>query len=254
MAKVTREDRIRKVIALLNLADNNSSDQEKAKARIAAEAMMSKYSITENELKTTEFKVHVCELEVKSCPGWYKRIWYDVGTMLGCYVIYIKTPTGHNAQFHICGPEEEVIHLEYIARALHAQINQMAYQFFYDQPDMDRADRMPYRRGLAVRAIERLEELVDHVYETQSSGGFEDNLDDDGDDNPFAVVLVKDKMELAKQHYFEETGMTDDDVTTTRQRVPMPTGAYYQGYSDGDKLGLNKGVKSGGNENAKQMG
>ncbi|MCP5016216.1 MAG: DUF2786 domain-containing protein [Ketobacter sp.] len=232
----SREDRIKKILALLNLADNNSSDHQGDQARKAAKALMSKYSVTKGDLESAEYKNKRIEIEYKSCPEWYKRIWFEVGELLGLYVVYIKTGRGRQAKFHVTGPEEEITHLDYIAHALHNQINALAYKYFYARPDMDRAERMPYRNGLSVRAIERLAEIIADVYRFDDSMGFEDNqMMDQGR----ALVLIEDKVKVCKSH--STVGKTTTSCTSMRADGQ----GYNQGYNDGDSLGLNKGVNSG---------
>lgn len=224
---------------LLELAeDPSATENEAAVAQKKAEKLMGKHSMSEMDIRTAEYEVQKVYFDGKSeFPGWYKIIASALSDFLGVYVIY-ATGHGrpHDAYWIVGGREQDITEFEYMAEALYNKVFYLAADWA-DRKEEETGERPgrksmnAYRVGVTQRLYERLREMVTNVSERQKGA-------DEG-------LILADEVEKKKRE--AEKKVKSDHVVggTAAAASSGDRAAQAEGFQEGDRVGLNRGVDTG---------
>lgn len=249
MAKNSREDIIRKLLALRELMRRGGTEAESMNAAEKLATMAAKYNIELHELGEDECGTTVEEQFAfgKYNETWRKHCYEAASKMYFCHYFYRRTPRHREFAIKHCivgEPHNVVVALE-MGRFFEDTINRLGNEAARDnkhEVELSHTHRHRFIRSFRIAAADRLKTRVKEYVKRAQEGGLKA---DDGSSLPALLDLYKTSGELFDA-WLKANGF---EITTrkTRDQYLSDLGASL-GDAAGRSISLSSQVKGGASE------
>jgi hypothetical protein len=238
MTDEMRDKMLERVKKLLNLAKNNSSEEEATAANEKAHAILAEYNLSMSDVQTTEIdrdEVETLGGLYTSVHPWRRPIARAVAEMHFCKYLY-RNANGKQEHMFV-GTKANATVASMMSTYLFETVDRLAYQ---GSKSVSTSQGSPFRVAFRAAAAGRLSDRIYQRIEAAKRGG---EVKVEGKNLP-ALMSLYQKYDAATQAYVSKMyGKTKTSVAKLRTGLHQRGAA--EGWAAGNSIGLDQQVGKG---------